>query len=374
METIYENESTPKKDGYRMPAEFEPQECIWMLWPHRTDNWRDGAKPAQKAFADVARGIAQYEPVVVGVNPEDYAAAHYVLADEENILVVEMTSDDSWVRDCGPTFVVNDDGDVRAVHWHFNAWGGLVDGLYFPWDQDALVGLKIADLAGVDRYRPDSFVLEGGSIHVDGEGTVMTTEMCLLSEGRNPELSKEQIENYLCEYLGVEKVIWIKEGIDPEETNGHIDDVACFVAPGEVACIWTEDKDNPFYGAAHAAYDTLSNATDAKGRKLKVHKLIMPKEPTYMTQEEVDAIDVVEGTIPRTTEDVCIASYMNFLIGNEFVLVPQYDDEYDEKALEQVQAMFPDREVVGVPTREVVYGGGNIHCITQQQPAGVPTA
>ena len=337
MDTIYENESTPKKDGYRMPGEFEPQECIWMLWPHRPDNWRDGAKPAQKAFADVARGIAQFEPVIVGVNPEDYAAAHYVLAGEENILVVEMTSDDSWIRDCGPTFVVNDDGDVRAVHWHFNAWGGLVDGLYFPWDQDALVGLKVADLAGVDRYRPDSFVLEGGSIHVDGEGTVMTTEMCLLSEGRNPELSKEQIENYLCEYLGVDKVIWIKDGIDPEETNGHIDDVACFVRPGEVACIWTDDEDNPFYEAAHAAYETLSNATDAKGRQLKVHKLTMPKEPTYMTQEEVDAIDVVEGTIPRTTDDVCIASYMNFLIGNDFVLVPQYDDEYDEKALQQVQ-------------------------------------
>ncbi len=371
MDTIYENESTPKKDGYRMPGEFEPQECIWMLWPHRPDNWRDGAKPAQKAYADVARGIAQYEPVIVGVNPEDYAAAHYVLTGEENILVVEMTSDDSWIRDCGPTFVVNDDGDVRAVHWHFNAWGGLVDGLYFPWDQDALVGLKVADLAGVDRYRPDSFVLEGGSIHVDGEGTVMTTEMCLLSEGRNPELSKEQIENYLCEYLGVDKVIWIKDGIDPEETNGHIDDVACFVRPGEVACIWTDDEDNPFYEAAHAAYETLSNATDAKGRALKVHKLTMPKEPVYMTQEEVDAIDVVEGTIPRTTEDVCIASYMNFLIGNDFVLVPQYDDEYDEKALQQVQEMFPEREVVGVPTREVVYGGGNIHCITQQQPAGV---
>ena len=371
MDTIYENESTPKKDGYRMPGEFEPQECIWMLWPHRPDNWRDGAKPAQKAYADVARGIAQFEPVIVGVNPEDYAAAHYVLAGEENILVVEMTSDDSWIRDCGPTFVVNDDGDVRAVHWHFNAWGGLVDGLYFPWDQDALVGCKVADLAGVDRYRPDSFVLEGGSIHVDGEGTVMTTEMCLLSEGRNPELSKEQIENYLCEYLGVDKVIWIKDGIDPEETNGHIDDVACFVRPGEVACIWTDDEDNPFYEATHAAYDTLSQATDAKGRQLKVHKLTMPKEPTYMTQEEVDAIDVVEGTIPRTTEDVCIASYMNFLIGNDFVLVPQYDDEYDEMALQQVQEMFPEREVVGAPTREVVYGGGNIHCITQQQPVGV---
>ena len=185
MDTIYENESTPKKDGYRMPGEFEPQECIWMLWPHRPDNWRDGAKPAQKAYADVARGIAQYEPVIVGVNPEDYAAAHYVLTGEENILVVEMTSDDSWIRDCGPTFVVNDDGDVRAVHWHFNAWGGLYDGLYFPWDQDALVGVKVADLARAVRYRPDTFVLEGGSIHVDGEGTVMTTEMCLLSPGED---------------------------------------------------------------------------------------------------------------------------------------------------------------------------------------------
>ena len=376
MDTIYENESTPKKDGYRMPGEFEPQECIWMLWPHRPDNWRDGAKPAQKAFADVARGIAQFEPVIVGVNPEDYAAAHYVLAGEENILVVEMTSDDSWIRDCGPTFVVNDDGDVRAVHWHFNAWGGLVDGLYFPWDQDALVGLKVADLAGVDRYRPDSFVLEGGSIHVDGEGTVMTTEMCLLSEGRNPELSKEQIENYLCEYLGVDKVIWIKDGIDPEETNGHIDDVACFVRPGEVACIWTDDEDNPFYEAAHAAYETLSNATDAKGRQLKVHKLTMPKEPTYMTQEEVDAIDVVEGTIPRTTDDVCIASYMNFLIVNCGVIVPQYGDENDALAVQQIQAAFDEAwgegayKAVGVKTDQVVFGGGNIHCITQQEPAG----
>ena len=376
MDTIYENESTPKKDGYRMPGEFEPQECIWMLWPHRPDNWRDCAKPAQKAFADVARGIAQFEPVIVGVNPEDYAAAHYVLAGEENILVVEMTSDDSWIRDCGPTFVVNDDGDVRAVHWHFNAWGGLVDGLYFPWDQDALVGLKVADLAGVDRYRPDSFVLEGGSIHVDGEGTVMTTEMCLLSEGRNPELSKEQIENYLCEYLGVDKVIWIKDGIDPEETNGHIDDVACFVRPGEVACIWTDDEDNPFYEAAHAAYETLSNATDAKGRQLKVHKLTMPKEPTYMTQEEVDAIDVVEGTIPRTTDDVCIASYMNFLIVNGGVIVPQYGDENDALAVQQIQAAFDEAwgegayKAVGVKTDQVVFGGGNIHCITQQEPAG----
>lgn len=376
MDTIYENESTPKKDGYRMPGEFEPQECIWMLWPHRPDNWRDGAKPAQKAYADVARGIAQFEPVIVGVNPEDYAAAHYVLAGEENILVVEMTSDDSWIRDCGPTFVVNDDGDVRAVHWHFNAWGGLVDGLYFPWDQDALVGLKVADLAGVDRYRPDSFVLEGGSIHVDGEGTVMTTEMCLLSEGRNPELSKEQIENYLCEYLGVDKVIWIKDGIDPEETNGHIDDVAQIVAPGKVLCIWSDDPDYPFYNECHAAYETLSNAVDAKGRKLEVTKLCMPVKPLYMDQASCDSIDTEEYAEPRVADEPLIASYMNFLIVNGGVIVPQYGDENDALAVQQIQAAFDEAwgegayKAVGVKTDQVVFGGGNIHCITQQEPAG----
>ena len=353
-----------------MPAEYEPQERIWMLWPHRPDNWRNGAKPAQSVYANVARAIAGFLPVTIGVKPEDYAAAHYTFSDDDNILVIEMESDDSWIRDCGPTFVINDKGDTRAVHWHFNAWGGLFDGLYFPWDKDALVGIKVADLAGVDHYRPDFFVLEGGSIHVDGEGTVLTTEMCLLSEGRNPDLTKEEIENYLHEYLGTKKVIWITDGIDPEETNGHIDDVACFVAPGEVACIWTEDESNPFYDACQAAYAELSEAVDAKGRKLKIHKLCMPKKPTFMSQEEVDTLDVVEGTLKRTTDDPSIASYMNFLIVNEGVVVPQYDDENDRLALDQIQVMFPDRRVVGVSTREVAYGGGNIHCITQQQPLG----
>ena len=369
MKTIFENESTPKKDGFFMPAEFAAQDGVWMLWPTRPDNWRNGAKPAQATFANVARAIAQFEPVTVCVNQKDYAAARFVLGDIHNVRVVEIASDDSWVRDCGPTFVIDGKGSKRAVHWHFNAWGGLVDGLYFPWDKDEEVGVKIADLAGVDRYRPESFICEGGSFHVDGEGTVITTEMCLLSEGRNPELSREEIEGYLNEYLGTEKVIWVKDGIDPEETNGHIDDVACYVAPGEVACIYTEDTQNPFYAECMAAYETLSNATDAKGRKLKVHKLCMPKVPTFMTQDQIDTIDVVEGTLPRTTEDPCIASYMNFLIVNGGVIVPQYRDANDALALEQIQAMFPDRKIVGIDTVEVVYGGGNIHCITQQQPS-----
>ncbi len=358
-------DSTPKQDGYRMPAEFEKQSGVWMLWPERCDNWRNGAKPAQEAFVNVAKAIARFENVTVGVNNSQYQNARAKLPPE--VRVVEISSDDAWVRDCGPTFLVNDKGGLRAVDWTFNAWGGLVDGLYFPWANDDLVAQKICEIEGVDSYRTEGFVLEGGSIHVDGEGTVMTTEMCLLSKGRNPDMSKQEIEKMLLEYLNCEKVIWLKDGIDPDETNGHIDDVACFIAPGEVACIWSDDPEHPFYAEAQAAYKALSEATDAKGRKLKVHKLCLTSKPCYL--EGAETIDYAEGSIPRENGEVSIASYMNFLIVNGAVILPQYGDENDALAVEQVKAMFPDREVVGVMTREVAFGGGNIHCITQQQPA-----
>ncbi len=356
--------TTPKQDGYRMPAEFERQSGIWMIWPERPDNWRMGAKPVQGAFCDVARAISEFEPVTMLVSDAQYQNARAKLP--RNVRVMECSSNDSWVRDCGPTFLINDKGGLRAVDWDFNAWGGLFDGLYFPWDKDSRVAEKICEAEGVDSYRTEGFVLEGGSFHVDGEGTVMTTEMCLLSEGRNPHLSRSQIEKMLCDYLNCEKVIWIKDGIDPLETNGHIDDVACFVAPGEVACIFTDDKQHPFYKEAQEAYTTLCKETDAKGRKLKVHKLCLTKKPILLSGAEM--IDSVEGTIPRENGEVCIASYMNFLIVNDGVIVPQYGDENDALALKQVQEMFPERRVVGVNTREVVFGGGNIHCITQQQP------
>ncbi len=356
--------STPKQDGFRMPAEFEPQEAVWMIWPERNDNWRNGAKPAQEAFANVAKAISKFEKITVIASPTQYQNARSRLPEE--IRVVEMVNDDAWVRDCGPTFVINDKGEIRGIDWEFNAWGGLYDGLYFPWANDDLIAQKICEIENIDSYRTEEFVLEGGSIHVDGQGTVLTTEMCLLSEGRNPHLNKEEIEEKLCQYLNCEKVIWIKDGIDPDETNGHIDDVACFIAPGEVACIWTDDKNHPFYNQAMNAYNTLISATDAKGRKLKVHKLCLTAKPVLL--QGANTIDSVQGTLPREDGEVCIASYMNFLIINNAVILPQYDDENDSLAIKQVQEMFPDREVIGVKTKEVVYGGGNIHCITQQQP------
>ena len=357
-------DSTPKKDGFRMPGEFEPQEQIFMIWPERPDNWRNGGKPVQEAFVNVAKAISKFELVTMLVSKEQYANARNRLPSD--IRVVEASNNDSWVRDCGPTFLKNDSGELRAVDWEFNAWGGLYDGLYFPWDQDNMIAQKICELERVDTYKTKNFVLEGGSFHVDGEGTVLTTEMCLLSQGRNPHLNKAQIEDMLKEYLNAEKVIWLKDGIDPDETDGHVDDVACFIRPGEVACIWTEDENDPFYPVCQQAYEILSSATDAKGRQLKVHKLTCPKLPVRL-EKDFD-IDYVEGTIPREEGDLCIASYMNFLIVNGGIIAPQYEDENDELALRQLQEMFPEREVVGVNTREIVYGGGNVHCITQQQP------
>lgn len=356
--------STPKSDGFHMPAEFEPQEEIFMIWPCRTDNWRNGAKPVQDQFANVAKAISEFESVTMLAPHEQYENCRAHLPSD--IRVIEMSSNDAWCRDTGPTFLIDGKGRRRAVSWTFNAWGGLADGLYFPWNDDDLVAEKICELTRTEYYRTEGFVLEGGSFHVDGEGTILTTEMCLLSKGRNPAMSKEEIEHMLCEYLGGEKVLWLKDGIDPDETNGHIDDVACFVRSGEVCCIGTKDKDHPFYETSQAAIKQLSEMTDAKGRRLKIHQLCCTGKPVFMAGAE--SIDRRHGSRVRRNGELCIASYANFLICNRAVIVPQYDDENDDLALSQIQAMFPERKVIGVRTREIVYGGGNIHCITQQMP------
>ncbi|MBQ4012131.1 MAG: agmatine deiminase [Erysipelotrichales bacterium] len=358
-------QTIPREDGFRWPAEFEPQRRVWMIWPERPDVWRDHALPAQKAYADAAETIAQFTPVIMAVSEKEYAHARRVLPSGIRVEIVE--NDDAWIRDTGPTFLKNDaTGEIRAADWTFNAYGGFYDGLYAPWDKDDAIAQKVCEIEEADYYRTDGFVLEGGSIHSDGEGTVLTTEMCLLSPGRNPHLTKRQIEKKLRDYLSAKKILWIHDGIDPEETNGHVDDVACFARSGEVICIWTDDVNHPLYKVSHAAYRTLVHAKDAKGRRLRVHKLTLPKEPVRIGKDF--RVESVKGSLPRCEGDICPASYLNFLITNEGVIVPQYGDEYDEKALSQLRAIFPEKKVVGVYSREIVYGGGNIHCITQQVP------
>jgi agmatine deiminase len=359
--------STPRADGFRMPAEFEPHTCTWMLWPQRPDNWRLGGKPAQRAFTEVASAIALFEPVTVGANSDQYANARQMLPPE--VRVVEIANNDAWMRDCGPTFLVNQRGELRGVDWDFKAWGGLVNGLYFPWDLDQAVAQKVLEIERAGRYKAP-LVLEGGSIHVDGQGTCLTTQECLLSPGRNPGLTKEQIESCLKEYLNVEVVLWIPSGVYNDETAGHVDNLACFLRPGVMALTWTEDSSDPQYERSLEAYEYLASASDARGRTLEIHKIHQP-DPVLIQAEEAEGVEAVAGTLPRQTGDRLAASYINFYFCNGGVIVPSFGDAHDAPALESLRRLLPGRKVVGLPAREILLGGGNIHCITQQQPLAV---
>ena len=356
----------PKNDGFRMPGEFEKHSGTYIIWPERPDNWRLGAKPAQKVFTEVASVIGKYEPMTVIASRSQYSNAREMLP--SYVRVVEMSNDDSWIRDCGATFVIDDFGNKRAIDWKFNAWGGLVDGLYFPWDQDDKIAMKMCEIEQVDRYRLDDFILEGGSIHVDGEGTLITTEECLLSEGRNSHLTKEEIEKVLCDTLNVSKVLWIPNGIYNDETNGHVDNICNYVRPGVVVLAWTDDETDPQYAISKAAYDYLSSVTDARGRKLEIHKLYTPK-PILITKEESEGVDAIDGTLPRQEGDRLAASYANYYTGNGFVALPIFNDPNDEKAIKLLSELYPDRDIIPIYAREILLGGGNIHCITQQVPA-----
>jgi agmatine deiminase len=362
--------TTPAADGFRMPGEFEPHSGTWLLWPERPSNWRRGAKPAQEAFAAVATAIATGEPVTVGVSRAQFVHARTMLPDA--IRVVEMSSDDAWMRDVGPTFVVNDAGGVRGVDWAFNAWGGVTDGLYFPWDQDELVARKVLEIEGRERYRAP-FVLEGGSIHVDGEGTLLATEECLLNPNRNPHLDAGQLEILLHEYLGISSVIWLSKGVVDDETDGHVDNLCCFARPGEVVLTWTDDKRDPQYRVSKDAYERLMDARDAKGRRLKIHKLQQPG-PLYRTREESREIDAVGDGSARRAGERLAGSYVNFYIANSTIVMPLLDARRDRNAMRTLSRIFPERRVIGVQAREILLGGGNIHCITQQVPAGAAPA
>jgi agmatine deiminase len=270
------------------------------------------------------------------------------------------------MRDVGPTFVVNAAGKRRAVDWQFNAWGGLDGGLYFPWDQDDLVARKVAEVEGVDRYRAP-LVMEGGAIHVDGQGTALVTEQCLLNRNRNPHLSQAQIEQSLRAYLGVETVIWLGQGVIEDETDGHIDNLACFARPGEVCLTWTDKPRDPQSQVSRDALNRLRAARDARGRRLKVHKLPSPG-PLTLSAAEAAGVQHRAGTKPRAAGARLAGSYANFYIVNGGIIMPLLDPRTDRAALAKLKRVFPERKVVAVPGREILLGGGTIHCITQQVP------
>ncbi len=356
---------TPARDGFRMPAESEPHAGCWMLWPERPDNWRRGAQPAQAAFAAVATAISRFEAVTMGVTGAHYDGARAQLP--ARIRVVELSHDDAWMRDVGPTGVVNATGEVRGVDWPFNAWGGFDGGLYAPWDLDDHVARKVLEIEGLARYRAP-LINEGGAIHVDGEGSALVTEQCLLNRNRNPGLTRSQIEGHLRQYLGVTRVLWLGRGVINDETDGHIDNLACFVRPGEVCLSWCADPRDPQHAISKDALERLLAMHDARGRRLQVHKVPAPG-PLYMTRREASGVQRKRGSHARVAGWRLAGSYVNFYLANGGVVMPLLDPATDRAAARVLRRLFPDRKLVGVAAREILLGGGNIHCITQQVPA-----
>jgi agmatine deiminase len=356
--------TTPKADHFWMPGEHSPQSSVWLAWPTRSDNWRDNGLPAQAAFAHFIERLTGYVTVKLAVLPEYEAQARSMLP--SSVEIVPMAYNDAWMRDIGPTMVINEAGVKRGVNWKFNAWGGELDGLYDDWSDDQNVASHVAQQEGVERYDAP-FILEGGSIHCDGEGTLYTTEECLLHPSRNPDLSREDIESLLKDFLSVEKIIWLPKGLFNDETNGHIDNILHVVRPGEVLLTVCDDENDPQYAISQQALTILSGARDARGRKIIIHALPMPG-PLYITQEESSGL-VQPDRMERATDDRLAGSYANCLICNGAVFYPLLDENTDQQAHAILQAAFPKHELIGIPARDILLGGGNLHCITQQIPA-----
>lgn len=336
--------TTPTRDAFFMPGEWAPHERCWMAWPCRRETWSvdGGLERARTAYATVARAISPFEPVTMVARPEDAEEARSVLGPAATVLEAPLS--DSWMRDIGPSYVVNGKGGIAGVHWGFNAWGGNYDAC----DEDRDVARRILEREGVER-RVAPLVMEGGSFHVDGEGTLITTEQCLLNPNRNPGLPRNEIEEALRLHLGVRTIIWLGQGYEEDETDGHIDEILTYIRPGLVMTVTTDDPADPNHAIFNDNIARLRAARDARGRELEVATV----------------------PIPARREDRGVRltlSHTNLYIANGGVVMPAFDDPTDGMAESVVRALFPDRRVVRVPAMDIVRGGGGIHCITQQRP------
>ena len=348
---------TPRDLGFRMPAETAPHAGCWLLWPERADTWRADAAPAEAAFAAVAAAIARFEPLTVGVSAARFDRCRAQLPPQVRVMLLPYN--DAWIRDNGPTFLTDEAGTLAGVDWTFNAWGGH----YADYADDDRLAAAVLAACGARRFR-SRLTTEGGALHVDGEGTLLLTRTSLLDPRRNPDWSETQIAAELRAMLGVETLIWIDEGVYNDETAGHIDNLCCFVRPGLVALTWTDDAADPQYALSRAAMETLRAARDARGRRLEIVPI---QQPTPLI---VTAAEVAGRRRPAGTR--LAGSYINFYIANGGIIMPAFGDRHDEPAQEMLRQLFPEREVVAVQSREILLGGGNIHCITQQQPGGAP--
>lgn len=331
----------PADQGFFMPPEWSPHEQCWMAWPPGQEYYPD--TPAmRREYAGVARAISRFEPVTMIANENDAEEAHQLCGPD--VMVLPWLLDDSWARDSGPTWVVDGNGGMAGIDWKFNCWGRTTN----PYEEDALMASRILAVAGHDRYEVPIY-LEGGGIHTDGEGTLLTTDNVVRNPNRNPGLTREAAERIFTDYLGVKKTIWLNHVMEWDETDGHVDNLACFVRPGVIVALTESDSRDSHYEAIQGNLEILRSETDAQGRPLDVHEIHQPAR-----------LDADGHRQPL--------SYINFYIANGGIVVPGFSDANDAAAAQKLQGLFPEHTVVQVPGLDIERGGGCVHCITQQQP------
>ena len=334
---------TPVADGFCMPAEWAPHRSTLISWPCREESWRGHIAGARSEYAEVIKAIQRFEPVQVLTSPATLSEARAMLPEGSDLTPVDL--DDSWIRDNGPIFVSSPSGDVALVDFRFNAWGSKS-----PYVKDDAVPKFLSEKLDIRCY-PAPRVLEGGSFSVDGEGTLLTTEQCLLNENRNADMSRIEIEAALKDFLGVKKIIWLGQGQTDDVTDGHVDGVACFCSPGKVMIARTKDRHDPNHDSLEANRARLETETDAKGRSIEVLEIVQPR--------------------PREYEGLAITrGYINDYVVNGGVIAPEFGIPEDSLAIATLRSVYSDREVVSVHVGHIEIGGGGIHCTTQQIPNG----
>jgi agmatine deiminase len=343
---------SPAALGYRMPAEWAPHRGTWLSWPHREESWPGKFEPVPRVFAEIVRHLAPHEEVHINVRDQAFenqvrAVLRAAQIPTGNAFFHHYPTNDAWCRDHGPCFIQRQgsNGTEEAiVDWGYNAWGGK----YPPFDDDDVIPARIASEFGLPVFHP-GIVMEGGSLDVNGRGTLLTTEGCLLNPNRNPGLSRGEIERYLRDYLGVTNILWLGEGIEGDDTDGHVDDLTRFVDEQTVVTVVEDDPADPNCGPLRDNLERLRAMTDQDGRPLKIVTLPMPPA-MYQDGQRLPA------------------SYANFYVANDIVLLPAYHPPTDEIARATLQQCFPARRVIPLNSVDLVWGLGSFHCVTQQWP------
>lgn len=344
-------QNTPKQDGYHFPAEWHPHVATWLSWPHKEASWPGKIESIYQPYCAFIKTLVQKEKVCINVLDEqmiEFASKHLnkESVDMSKIQFFLNPTNDAWCRDHGPAFLINTEKKTKAiVDWGYNAWGGK----YPPFEEDDIVPTKIAQFLNLPVYHP-GIIMEGGSVDFNGEGTILTTTSCLLNPNRNPHLSKEEIETYLSDYYGIEQILWLGDGIEGDDTDGHIDDITRFVNETTVVTVVEYKKNDSNYEPLKKNLTRLQKMRLLGQRQLDIVAIPMPSKPIIYDGQRLPA------------------SYANFYISNAAVIVPTYKDKNDDIALQILSDCFQDRQVVGIDSSDIIWGLGSWHCLSQQDP------